>query len=117
MNIEIADFYSTGDFLTFAFGNSFAQDLTYSLAWGIFGLALLMAGIRISSRGARVGALILIAVTTLKLFFYDLWSLGQLYRVSAFVGLAVVLILASALYQRLVPTEPQEAGPSGFSER
>lgn len=105
MNIEIADFYSTGEILTFAFGRSFAQDLTYSLAWALFGLSLLLVGIRISDKRTRLAALILIAFTTLKLFFYDLWSLGQLYRVAAFVGLAVVLILVSTLYQRLISRE------------
>jgi uncharacterized membrane protein len=105
LNIEIADFFSTGKSLTFEFGRSFGQDLTYSLAWALFGLAVLLVGIRVSSRGARSAALILIAVTTLKLFFYDLWSLGQLYRVAAFVGLAVVLILVSTLYQRFISAE------------
>ncbi len=53
-------------------------------------------------------ALILIAVTILKLFSYDLRRLGQLYRVAAFVGLDVVLIPASMLYRRLVPAESGE---------
>lgn len=100
MNIEIADFFSTGTTLTFQFGESFAQDLAYSLAWALFGLVLLMVGLRIGSSAARLASLALITVTTLKLFLYDLWSLGQLYRVAAFVGLAVVLILVSALYQK-----------------
>jgi uncharacterized membrane protein len=100
VNIEIADFFSTGTALTFQFGKSFAQDLAYSLAWAIFGLGLLIIGLRIDSGLARLASLALIAVTTLKLFFYDLWSLGQLYRVAAFVGLAAVLILVSSLYQK-----------------
>ena len=100
LNIEIADFFSQGRHLTFQFGSSLAQDMTYSLAWAGFGLALLVIGIGSGSRGARLGALGLLAVTTLKLFLYDLWRLGQLYRVGAFVGLAVMLILVSFLYQR-----------------
>ena len=68
MNIEIADFCSTGVFLGSAFGNSFTQDLTCSPAWALFGLAFLIIGIRIPIRGALVAALILIAVATLKLF-------------------------------------------------
>jgi len=38
----------------------------------------------------------------LKLFFFDLSRLNQLYRIGAFIGVAIVLIVASALYQRWV---------------
>jgi uncharacterized membrane protein len=100
MNIEIADFFSTGTTLTFQFGKSFAQDLAYSLAWALFGLVMLIIGLRINNSAARLASLALITVTTLKLFLYDLWSLGQLYRVAAFVGLALILILVSSLYQK-----------------
>ena len=42
----------------------------------------------------------LLCVTLLKLFFHDLAQLGQLYRVGALVGVAVIAILASFAYQR-----------------
>lgn len=100
LNIEIADFFSTGSTLTFQFSGSFALDLTYTLGWAIFGLTLLSIGIRVNQRGARLGGVGLLAVTIGKLFLHDLWRLGQLYRVGAFLGLAAVLILASFLYQR-----------------
>jgi uncharacterized membrane protein len=32
----------------------------------------------------------------------DLWKLGQLYRVASFIGLAIVLMLVSYLYQRFL---------------
>ncbi len=35
-----------------------------------------------------------------KIFFMDLWWLGQFYRVASFIGLAAVLILVSFLYQK-----------------
>ncbi len=98
MNIEIADFFGRGR--TFEFRASLALDMTYSLGWALFGLGLLVIALRTGSRGARYGSLGLLAVTVVKLFLYDLWRLGGLYRVGAFVGLAVVLILVSFLYQR-----------------
>lgn len=100
LNIEIADFFSSGPTLTFQFSGSFALDLTYTLGWALFGLTLLVVGIRTNQRGGRLGGVGLLAITTLKLFLHDLWLLGQLYRVGAFLGLAAVLILASFLYQR-----------------
>jgi hypothetical protein len=38
LNIEIADFYSTGREIMFRFGVTLAQDLTYTIGWLIFGL-------------------------------------------------------------------------------
>ncbi|PYI63710.1 MAG: hypothetical protein DMF07_09485, partial [Verrucomicrobia bacterium] len=37
-----------------------------------------------------------------KLFFHDLSQLDQLYRISAFVVVAVIAIVASFLYQRFL---------------
>ena len=36
----------------------------------------------------------------MKLFFHDLSQLDQLYRIGAFIAVAVIAILASFLYQR-----------------
>ena len=41
-----------------------------------------------------------LAVTVLKVFFYDLWELGGIYRVIGFLGFGVLLVLVSYLYQR-----------------
>jgi hypothetical protein len=112
LNIEIADFFSTGSTLTFQFSGSFALDLTYTLGWALFGLTLLVVGIRTNQRGARLGGVGLLAITTLKLFLHDLWQLGQLYRVGAFLGLAAVLILASFLYQRYLLRQDKPEMPS-----
>ena len=38
LNIEIADFYATGPEITFRFGVTLAQDLTYTIGWLVFGL-------------------------------------------------------------------------------
>ena len=35
-----------------------------------------------------------------KLFAYDAFSLGQVYRVAAFIGLGVLLVGGGFLYQR-----------------
>lgn len=110
VNIEIADYFSTGSALTFRFSGSFALDLTYSLAWGAFALVLLVAGIRSGSRAVRLASLGLFGATILKVFIHDLWRLGQLYRVGSIVVLAVLLILVSFLYQRFL-------GPAAGRER
>lgn len=109
LNIEIADYYSTGPEILFRFGSSIQQDLTYTIAWLIFGIITLAVGIIWTVRPARVTAVALIAVTAFKCFLYDLGSLGGLYRVGAFVGLAVSLALVSLALQKYVLAPEKEA--------
>ena len=46
LNIEIADYFSAPDStLTFQFSGNFARDMTYSIAWALFALVLLIIGI------------------------------------------------------------------------
>ena len=109
LNIEIADFYSSGPEILFRFGSSIQQDLTYTIAWLIFGIIMLAAGIIARAKPARVASVALIAVTTFKCFLYDLRSLGGLYRVAAFVGLAISLALVSLALQKYVLAPEKES--------
>ena len=103
VNIEIADFYSTGPTLTFDFfSSSLAQDLTYTIGWAVFAVAMLIAGLVLHSRGARVAAIILLLVTVLKCFLHDLARLGGLYRVGSLLGLTISLLLVGVLLQKFV---------------
>jgi hypothetical protein len=118
LNIEIADYFSqAGAALTFQFSGNFARDMTYSIAWALFALALLVWGIVKRIPAARYAAMGLLCVTLLKLFFHDLARLGQLYRIGAFVGVAVIAMLASFAYQKFFAAgdkekKPQNAAPS-----
>lgn len=101
LNIEIADFFSApGSTLTFQFEGSFARDMTYSIAWALFALGLLVQGIVKRITAVRYAAMALLCVTLVKLFFHDLAQLGQLYRIGAFIGVAMVAMLASFAYQK-----------------
>ena len=101
LNIEIADYFSApGSTLTFQFSGEFARDMTYSIAWALFALGVLVYGILKNTSAARYAAMGLLCITLLKLFFHDLARLGQLYRIGAFVGVAVIAMLASFAYQK-----------------
>ncbi|HTV43543.1 MAG TPA: DUF2339 domain-containing protein [Candidatus Sulfotelmatobacter sp.] len=101
LNIEIADYFSEpGSTLTFEFSGNFARDMTYSIAWALFALVLLIFGIVKNSAATRYSAMGLLCVTLLKLFFHDLAQLGQLYRIAAFICVAVIAMLASFAYQK-----------------
>lgn len=108
LNIEIADYFSAGVALTFQFSGNLARDVSYSIGWSLYGFGILLIGFQTNNRGARYGSLLLLCATILKVFFHDLWQLGQLYRVASFIGLAVILILASFLYQRFMSKQSSE---------
>jgi uncharacterized membrane protein len=107
LNIEIADFYATGPEITFRFGVSIAQDLTYTIGWLVFGLGLLTGGILLHSRHGRMAAVALIAITTFKAFLYDMGSLEGLAQVASFVGLAISLALVALALQKFVLQSPR----------
>jgi uncharacterized membrane protein len=103
VNIEIADFYSTGPTLTFNFlSSSLAQDLTYTIGWALFAVAMLVAGLIRHSRASRVAAIFFLLVTVLKCFLHDLARLGGLYRVTSLLGLTISLLLVGVLLQKFV---------------
>jgi len=74
--------------------------LSLSALWALYAAALIVLGIVRSSRLLRLAGLGLLAVPVAKLFLYDAFSLGQAYRVTAFIGLGVLLVVGGFLYQR-----------------
>jgi hypothetical protein len=96
LNVAIHDRYAA------ATASSLARDLTYTIGWALFAIVLLVSGIVLGSRGARVAALGLLLVTVLKCFLHDLASLGGLYRVASLFGLAVSLVLVGLMLQKFV---------------
>jgi len=112
INLAVFDIFATGPDVTFAVARTMARDLTLSLAWALYALVLLALGFARTSRGLRAIGLLLLTVTVVKLFLYDLSGLEDLYRVASLAGLAVSLLLVSLAYQRFVfrkaPTPPPE---------
>ena len=103
VNIEIADFFSTGATLTFNFDSaSLAEDLSYTLGWAVFAIGLLVAGLVNKRRAVRISALVLFCVALLKGGFHDLWRLGGLYRVGSLFGLAVGATVIAVLMKKFV---------------
>jgi len=102
LNIEIASVFGESRPFSLMTRGSLAHELGYSLGWLVYAIGLLAAGIIWKQVRARQAALLIVLITCFKIFLKDLWSLGQLYRVASFIGLAVVLMLVSYLYQRFL---------------
>jgi uncharacterized membrane protein len=108
LNVEIADYFTVvGEpALAFKFSGNFARDMTYTIAWALFALGLLIVGIWKQLRAARYAGLALLSVALLKLFFHDLSRLNQLYRIGALATIAIIAIFASFLYQKFLTVSP-----------
>jgi uncharacterized membrane protein len=110
MNIEIAAAFGLkGRPFSLVTYGSLSHQLGYSIGWLLYSICMLITGIKWDNVRVRWASLILLVITVLKVFFKDLWSLGQLYRVASFIGLALVLILVSYLYQRYLSDRSKDA--------
>ena len=110
LNIEIASYFGQkGRPFSLMTRGSLSHQLGYSLGWLVYSIGLLLSGIRWNVVRARQAALLLVLLTCSKIFLMDLWSLGQLYRVASFIGLAVVLMLVSYLYQRFLTKSEKQS--------
>jgi hypothetical protein len=69
--------------------------------WAITGLAVLFLSLYRESRGLRIGALIVLGVSVVKLFVFDLAQLSSLARAFSFIGVGVILLAAGLTYARL----------------
>jgi uncharacterized membrane protein len=71
-----------------------------TVAWGIEGVALLIAGFPLMDRVLRLSGLSLFLVCILKLFFYDMRHLETMYRILSFIALGLILVGVSWIYTR-----------------
>ncbi|MDR3755044.1 MAG: DUF2339 domain-containing protein [Terracidiphilus sp.] len=73
---------------------------TYSAFFMLYGAALLTAGFLRRSAFLRWQALVLLAATIAKVFLIDISQLSQGFRILSFIGLGVLLLAVSFVYQR-----------------
>ncbi|MBK6836975.1 MAG: DUF2339 domain-containing protein [Bacteroidetes bacterium] len=63
-------------------------------------MLLMVIGIYRQRLNIRLVSIILFGLTIAKVFFYDLSYLDTIHRIVSFIGLGVILILVSFLYQK-----------------
>lgn len=82
----------------FGYNDSFKLGL--SILWGLYALLLIILGIIKRKTHLRIGAIVLFAVTLIKLFFYDIAELDTISKTIVFVSLGVLLLIISFLYNK-----------------
>ena len=76
------------------------QTVALSILFGGYALLLVAFGVGTRTAVNRIAGLVLIGLVIVKLYLFDVWQLGHVYRISAFIALGVFLIFMSFLYSR-----------------
>jgi uncharacterized membrane protein len=87
-----------------------AEQYTLSGVWLAYGVALLIAGVLLGSKPARLASAAVVALTIGKVFVVDMADLAGIWRALSFIGLGLVLVGIGYLYQRVL--FPPAAGPA-----
>ena len=91
-----------------------AELWAWSGAWLVYGIALMVLGIRTEQRLLRLAALGVVALVCLKVFLIDMADLTGLWRVLSFLGLGLALIGLGVVHRRFVlPAQKQQVAADG----
>ena len=74
--------------------------LGLSILWGLYSLLLIVLGIWKKKKHLRIAAMVVFAVTILKLLFYDLATLDTIAKTIVLVTLGLLLLISSFLYNK-----------------
>jgi uncharacterized membrane protein len=77
--------------------------VSISILMAFYALMLVTLGVATRSALNRVLGLGLMALVVVKLYLSDVWELGFLFRIVAFIGLGILLLTVSYLYSRFRP--------------
>jgi uncharacterized membrane protein len=83
-----------------------AEMYSYSIAWLAYAAVLLGIGMFLRQSTIRYAALAMLALTSGKVFLFDMSGLTGLYRATSFLGLGLSLVAIGFLYQRFVVARP-----------
>jgi uncharacterized membrane protein len=71
-----------------------------SILTGIYALILIVLGISGKKKYLRIAAIVLLGVTLVKLFFYDITRLDTIMKTILFLALGIVMLIVSFLYNK-----------------
>lgn len=99
LNIEIAVAYSGGQGISWDIFGSFSVATAYTAAWLLSGELCLCLALRSKSVWLHRSGLTLVGASVAKLFLHDVWRLPLGMRILVLLGVAVVLVALSFMYQ------------------
>jgi uncharacterized membrane protein len=90
------------------FGNQNAHKLSLSILWGIYAIYILYLGIVKSFAALRVTAMVILGITLVKLFFFDITRLSTIAKTVLFMLLGGLMLVGAYFYQRYKKNEETE---------
>lgn len=81
-----------------------SDKLALSILWGAYALGLIIFGLIKDLKFVRITAIALFGITLIKLFFYDLSSMGTIAKTIVMMVLGALLLIASFLYNKFKKT-------------
>jgi len=90
-----------GEVLTVTRDANLMQQVALSVTWAAYAVGLIAIGIRRRYAPARYLAMMLLALTVLKVMTHDIAELDRFYRMLSVLAVGVLLVVASYLYQRM----------------
>ncbi len=109
INMEIRRFWQ-GPYIGSWHPTSAGETYTYSAVWLLAGIALLAAGLRLDRQVLRLASAVLVVLTVLKVFLFDMAELEGVMRAASFMGLGICLIGIGTFYQKVL-VRKREATP------
>ena len=79
------------------------QIVAISVMLTVYAVILVMIGVKTQAAIHRLLGLALVVLVVAKLYLVDVWVLGRLFRITAFLALGALLLALSYLYSRLRP--------------
>jgi hypothetical protein len=79
------------------------QIIAISVMLTLYAVILIVIGVQTRTTIHRILGLALVALVIVKLYLVDVWVLGRLFRITAFLALGVLLLALSYLYSRWRP--------------
>lgn len=82
------------------YGNKNAYKLALSILWGSYSLLMVILGLWKNLKYTRIAAIVLFAITLVKLFLYDISNLSSIYKTIVLIILGILLLVISFLYNK-----------------
>jgi uncharacterized membrane protein len=99
ISMEVLDFFSQKS-LIYEISYANAKNVALSVTWILYAAGNLILGIISKKQSTRIFALMLFALSIIKVFLYDSVSLNNFSRFISYITLGVILLFSGYLYNR-----------------
>lgn len=100
VNIEIADYFSSGGVLEFELFGNVTAAAAYTAAWAVCGAVCLFLALGDAKSWRHKAGLGLAGAALAKLFLSNVWKLETSSRIIVLIGVAAILMAVSFVYQQ-----------------